>query len=97
MRTKSYDTRIGLNILGGIIMFDQIFQQQLNDQMMQQQMLQDQLMQQQMLQNQQQQFLLQQQQEEQQRFDEECRRIEAEIAATRAAIINSDPEFFGIK
>ena len=68
-------------------MFDQIFQQQ---------MLQDQMMQQQMLQDQHQQFLLQQQ-EEQQRFDEECRRIEAEIAATRAAIINSDPEFFGIK
>ena len=67
---------------------DQLFQQQLQDQLMQQQMLQDQ---------QQQQFLLQQQQEEQQRFDEECRRIEAEIAATRAAIINSDPEFFGIK
>ena len=79
-------------------MFDQIFQQQmLQDQMMQQQMLQDQMMQQQMLQDQHQQFLLQQQQEEQQRFDEECRRIEAEIAATRAAIINSDPEFFGIK
>ena len=80
-------------------MFDQIFQQQmLQDQMMQQQMLQDQLFQQQLIiDQQQQQFLLQQQQEEQQRFDEECRRIEAEIAATRAAIINSDPEFFGIK
>ena len=69
----------------------------LQDQMMQQQMLQDQLFQQQMINDKQQQFLLQQQQEEQRRFDEECRRIEAEIAATRAAIINSDPEFFGIK
>ena len=78
-------------------MFDQIFQQMLQDQMMQQQM-QDQLFQQQMINDQQQQqFMLQQQHEEQQRFDEECRRIEAEIAATRAAIINSDPEFFGIK
>ena len=38
-----------------------------------------------------------QQQEEQQRFDEEYHRISAEIAATRAAIFNSDPEFFGIK
>ena len=75
---------------------DIIFQQQLQNQLFQQQ-LQDQLFQQQMINDQQQQFLLQQQQEEQQRFDEECRRIEAEIAATRAAIINSDPEFFGIK
>lgn len=80
-------------------MFDQIFQQQmLQDQMMQQQMLQDQLMQQQMMQDQQhQQFLLQQQQEEQRRFDENARRIEMEIAAMRAEIVNSDPEFFGIK
>lgn len=80
-------------------MFDQIFQQQLNDQMMHQQMLQDQLMQQQMMQDQQrQQFLLQLQQEEQRRFDdEEYRRIEAEIAATRTAIFNFDPEFFGTK
>lgn len=74
-------------------MFDDIiFQQQ------QQQMLQDQLFQQQMLQDQlTHQFFLQQLQEEQQRFDEEHRRIEAEIAATKAAIINFDLEFFGIK
>ena len=58
-------------------MFDQIFQQQmLQDQMMQQQMLQDQLFQQQMINDQ------------HERFDEEYRRIEEEIAATRAAIIN---------
>ena len=73
-------------------MFDDIiFQQQ------QQQMLQDQ-QQQQMLQEQLlQQFLLQPLQEAQQKFDEEYRRIEAEIAATRAAIINFDLKFFGVK
>ena len=73
-------------------MFDDIIFQQQQQQMLQeqqqQQMLQEQLLQQ---------FLLQPLQEAQQKFDEEYRRIEAEIAATRAAIINFDLEFFGIK
>ena len=85
-------------------MFDQIFQQQMiNDQIMHQQ-LQDQLFQQQMINDQimhqqLQDQLFQQQMinDQRQRLDEEYRRIEAEIAATRAAIFNSDPEFFGIK
>ena len=71
-------------------MFDQIFQeqlmhQQLQDQLFQQQMIDDQIIHQQ-LQDQ----LFQQQMinDQQQRFDEEYRRIEEEIAATRAAIIN---------
>ena len=77
MRTKSYDTRIGLIYTGRYIkMFDQLFQQQMiNDQIIQQH-LQDQLFQQQMINDQ------------HERFDEEYRRIEEEIAATRAAIIN---------
>ena len=57
-------------------MFDQLFQQQMiNDQIMHQQ-LQDQLFQQQMINDQ------------HDRSAEEYRRIEEEIAATRAAIIN---------
>ena len=76
-------------------MFDQLFQQQMiNDQIMHQQ-LQDQLFQQQMINDQIIQQHLQDQLFQQQmindqheRFDEEYRRIEEEIAATRAAIIN---------
>ena len=74
-------------------MYDQIYQEQLMQQQMLQEQQQQQMLQEQLLQ----QLLLQPLQEAQQKFDEEYRRIEAEIAATRAAIINFDLEFFGIK